>query len=86
MRTAGSVGVVSDRFVPADLRLGRPLAIPPSLCESELSAHMAALAARNQAEPARSMLKVFLDGKLIARQPTDSYPKTILARDGLLIN
>ncbi|HEY5982011.1 MAG TPA: amidohydrolase family protein [Anaerolineales bacterium] len=29
---------------------------------------------------------VFLDGKLIARQPTDSYPKTILARDGLLIN
>jgi imidazolonepropionase-like amidohydrolase len=28
---------------------------------------------------------VFLDGKLVARQPTDSYPKTVLARDGLLI-
>ncbi|MFH1185353.1 MAG: amidohydrolase family protein [Chloroflexota bacterium] len=28
---------------------------------------------------------VFLGGKLVARQPTDSYPKTILARDCLLI-
>lgn len=28
---------------------------------------------------------VFLGGKLAARQPTDSYPKTILARDCLLI-
>ena len=28
---------------------------------------------------------VFLDGRLVARQPTDAYPKTVLARDGLLI-
>lgn len=28
---------------------------------------------------------VFLEGKLVARQPTDSYPRTVLARDGLLV-
>jgi imidazolonepropionase-like amidohydrolase len=28
---------------------------------------------------------VFLDGKLVARQATDAYPRTVLARDGLLI-
>jgi imidazolonepropionase-like amidohydrolase len=33
----------------------------------------------------RQIRAVFLDGKLAARQPTDSYPKTILGRDCLLI-
>jgi len=28
---------------------------------------------------------VLLDGKLVARQPTDSYPKTILAPDCLTV-
>jgi glycine dehydrogenase subunit 1 len=34
--------------VPAELRLNRPLAIPPALTELELSSHMAELAAKNQ--------------------------------------
>src|SRR5262245_35995281 len=33
--------------VPAELRLQRPLAIPPALSEIELTQHMAALAAKN---------------------------------------
>jgi glycine dehydrogenase subunit 1 len=35
-------------LVPAELRLKRPLDIPPALTEMELTAHMAALAKRNQ--------------------------------------
>ncbi len=34
-------------MVPAELRLGRPLAIPPALSELELTQHMTALAAKN---------------------------------------
>jgi glycine dehydrogenase subunit 1 len=34
--------------IPPELRLNRPLDIPPALAEMELSAHLAALAARNQ--------------------------------------
>jgi glycine dehydrogenase subunit 1 len=34
--------------IPPDLRLGRPLAIPPALTEIELTEHMALLAGRNQ--------------------------------------
>ncbi|MEX2317942.1 MAG: aminomethyl-transferring glycine dehydrogenase subunit GcvPA [Pirellulales bacterium] len=33
--------------IPADMRLGRPLAIPPALSELELTQHMGALAAKN---------------------------------------
>jgi len=33
----------------------------------------------------KQLRAVFLDGKLVARQPTDSYPKTVLGRDSLLI-
>ena len=33
--------------IPAELRLNRPLAIPPALTEMELTAHLAQLAARN---------------------------------------
>lgn len=34
--------------IPSELRLDRPLAIPPALTEMELSAHLAALARQNQ--------------------------------------
>ena len=34
-------------MVPADLRFGRPLDIPPAMSEIELTQHMAALAAKN---------------------------------------
>lgn len=34
-------------MVPADVRLGRPLATPPAMSELELTQHMTALAARN---------------------------------------
>jgi glycine dehydrogenase subunit 1 len=34
-------------MVPADLRLNRPLAIPPAMSELELTQHMSALAAKN---------------------------------------
>ena len=33
----------------------------------------------------KQLRAVFLDGKLVARQATDSYPRTVLARDCLLI-
>jgi len=33
--------------IPAELRLDRPLAIPPALSEMELTAHLAALAKKN---------------------------------------
>ncbi len=41
---------IDDLFdsIPAELRLQRPLKIPPALSEMELSAHLMALAARNQ--------------------------------------
>jgi glycine dehydrogenase subunit 1 len=41
---------VDDLFapVPAAVRLGRPLAIPPALSEIELTGHITALASRNQ--------------------------------------
>ena len=34
-------------MVPAELRLGRPLNVPPALGELELTSHMSELAARN---------------------------------------
>jgi glycine dehydrogenase subunit 1 len=41
---------IDDLFamVPAELRLGRPLELPPALGEMELTSHMAALAAKNR--------------------------------------
>ena len=45
------VGSLDDLFapIPAELRLKRPLAIPPALPEMELTRHMKALAAKNRA-------------------------------------
>lgn len=34
-------------FIPSELRLGRPLQVPPALCEIELQRHMVALAKEN---------------------------------------
>ncbi len=44
------VASVADLFanIPAELRLGRPLDVPPALTEVELTAHLQELAARNQ--------------------------------------
>ncbi len=41
---------VDDLFapIPPELRLNRPLAVPPGLTEQELTAHLAALAAKNR--------------------------------------
>jgi glycine dehydrogenase subunit 1 len=49
MLEAIGVESVDDLFaeIPADLRLGRPLDLPPGLSESECFDHLAALAARN---------------------------------------
>jgi glycine dehydrogenase subunit 1 len=43
------LGSLDELFamVPAELRLGRPLELPPALTELELTAHMAGLAAKN---------------------------------------
>jgi glycine dehydrogenase subunit 1 len=43
-------GSVADLFapVPADVRLNRPLAVPPALPEMELAAHLAELARKNR--------------------------------------
>ena len=58
-----SIGVesIDDLFtmVPQELRLGRPLAVPPALGELELTAHMSELAAKN--DPAGSGI-CFLGG------------------------
>src|SRR5262249_41443092 len=47
-----SIGVqsVEELFstIPPELRLGRPLAVPPALTEIELTRHMQALAGRNR--------------------------------------
>jgi glycine dehydrogenase subunit 1 len=43
---AGSIEELFDS-VPAELRLGRPLAMPPAMGELELTAHLTALAGRN---------------------------------------
>jgi glycine dehydrogenase subunit 1 len=52
-----SIGIASldELFdaIPRELRLGRPLAIPPALSEMELSEHMSALAAKNAAAGAK---------------------------------
>ncbi len=49
LRTIG-VGSIPDLFrnIPADLRLQRPLDIPPALSEIELSAHVQLLAGKNR--------------------------------------
>jgi imidazolonepropionase-like amidohydrolase len=39
----------------------------------------------NRLADKKQIRAVFLDGKLVARQSTDTYPKTIIARDCLLI-
>jgi glycine dehydrogenase subunit 1 len=44
---AGSLDELFAR-VPADMRLRRPLAIPPAMSEMELTQHMVALAAKNE--------------------------------------
>src|SRR5215468_5923666 len=43
----GSVQELFDRQIPADVRLGRPLDLPPGLPEQEVYAHLRDLAARN---------------------------------------
>lgn len=50
MLAAIGAGSIEDLFqmVPAEMRLGRPLAIPPALSEIELTQHMAALAGKNE--------------------------------------
>jgi len=50
MLEAIGLASIEDLFaaIPAELRLKRPLEIPPALTEMELTAHMAALAAKNQ--------------------------------------
>ena len=42
--------------IPADVRLGRPLALEPALTEAELWAHLSALAARNVRHRQRAQL------------------------------
>ncbi len=50
MLAAIGAGSLDDLFamVPAELRLKRPLAIPPAMSEMELTQHMTALAAKNE--------------------------------------
>jgi glycine dehydrogenase subunit 1 len=50
MLAAIGAGSLDDLFamVPAEMRLQRPLAIPPAMSELELTQHMAALAAKNE--------------------------------------
>src|ERR1043166_9202320 len=50
MLAAIGASTFDDLFamVPAEMRLKRPLAIPPALTEIELTQHMAALAAKNE--------------------------------------
>jgi glycine dehydrogenase subunit 1 len=50
MLAAIGVGSVNDLFarIPPDLRLGRPLAVPPALSEQELTRHVGQLAGRNR--------------------------------------
>ncbi len=49
LKTIG-VSSIDELFapIPAELRLGRPLDIPPAMSEMELTAHIAALAAKNR--------------------------------------
>ncbi|MGE0756461.1 MAG: hypothetical protein AB7O38_05555 [Pirellulaceae bacterium] len=55
MLAAIGVGSVEQLFasIPADMRLKRPLALPPALGELELTQQLAALAARNQGPGSR---------------------------------
>jgi glycine dehydrogenase subunit 1 len=50
MLAAIGAGSIDDLFemVPAEMRLNRPLAIPPAMTEIELTQHMTALAAKNE--------------------------------------
>jgi glycine dehydrogenase subunit 1 len=50
MLKAIGVSSIDDLFapIPSELRLGRPLDIPPAMSEMELTAHIAALAAKNR--------------------------------------
>src|ERR1700754_4006681 len=43
----GSVAELFDRQIPASVRLGRPLDLPPGMAEQEVYAHLRDLAARN---------------------------------------
>ena len=49
------IGAIDDLFdvIPSNLRLDRPLSVPPALGELELTAHMAALAAKDQGADSR---------------------------------
>lgn len=55
MLAAIGVSSIEELFamVPAELRLQRPLDIPPALCELELTQHMSALAAANHSTDER---------------------------------
>jgi len=50
MLAAIGAGSIDDLFqmVPTEMRLGRPLAIPPAMSEIELTQHMASLAGKNE--------------------------------------
>jgi glycine dehydrogenase subunit 1 len=50
MLAAIGAGSIDELFatIPAEMRLRRPLAIPPAMTEMELTQHMASLAARNE--------------------------------------
>ena len=52
MLAAIGLGSLDELFapVPAEVRLGRPLDLPPALSEPELAAHLEALAAANRAD------------------------------------
>jgi glycine dehydrogenase subunit 1 len=59
MLRAVGASSIDDLFatIPAELRLNRPLDLPPALPEQDLVAHLEALAARNRVfEPGRSFL------------------------------
>ncbi len=58
LRSIGA-GRIEDLFaqIPEDIRLGRPLDLPPALAEAPLRSHVVSLAARNRVfEPGRSFL------------------------------
>ena len=86
MLDAIGVGSLDELFalIPAELRLKRPLDIPPALTEMELTAHMDELAGeerRGRAEgllPRRRQLRPFHSGGGRLRSPraASSTPRT----------
>ena len=58
MLAAIGAGSIDELFamVPAEMRLKRPLAIPPAMTEIELTQHMTALAAKNEHASSKGLL------------------------------